>query len=69
MARTYREIRKTYITARVEEPHANPPRGYSGNWRKYYKDAAMSEFDEFVAAERRAAVIEYKTLHEYGLIL
>ena len=69
MAREYGEIRRAYITARLSESHPNPPRGYSGNWRKWQKGVAMKEFDEFVAAERRAAVIEYKTLHEYGLIL
>lgn len=61
MPRAYREVRKTYITARVGENLAPPP--YSTNWRKYHKEQACQEFDEFVAEERRQAVEQYKLDH------
>lgn len=51
-------IRKTYVTARVEE-NTLIPRGYAGNWRQYRKDQAHREFNELIAAERAAAVSEY----------
>lgn len=63
--RGYREVRKTYIMARIEEPGVSN-RQYGGNWRRGRKEDACREFDDFVQNEREVAVRQ--ALEERGLL-
>ena len=58
--RTWAEMRRTYVNGRQEELQGvNPGRG-AGNWRQFRKDQAHAEFNQFVEAEKKKAVEEYK---------
>ena len=52
----YREVRKLYITARIENMNTR----YSGNWRKGRKEEACREFDTFVQMERHKAIADWR---------
>lgn len=64
-APTYREIRKLYITSRIERMNTQ----YSGNWRNGRKEDARREFDEFVERERQEAIAKDRAQRGYTVTI
>jgi hypothetical protein len=55
--RTWAEVRKTYVTHRIEEllrTYSGHPN--AGNARQYCKDLAHAEFNHFVKVQQQIAV-------------